>query len=67
MKQLLGETNESKAVKGGRLDITPSLAGVLRFVSVDLFTLGSECGLLRIFCVLRKKALNLVVRVFLCM
>ena len=52
MKQLLGETSESKAVKGGTLDIRLLLAGVLRFVSLDLFTLGSQCDLLRMFYVL---------------
>lgn len=64
VKQLLGETSGSKAVKRGSLDIRPSLAGVLKFVSVNLFTSGSECVLLRMFYVLWKIALNLAVRVF---
>lgn len=63
VKQLLGETSKSKAVKGRSLDIRPSLAGVLRFGSVDLFTSGSQCDLLRMFYALQKIALNLVVKV----
>lgn len=54
VKQLLRETSESKAVKGESLGIRPSLAGELRFVSVDLFSLGSEHHLLRMFYVVRK-------------
>lgn len=65
MKELLGETYESKAVRGGNLDITPSVAGVLIFVG--LIISGNDCDLLRMFHVLQTIALNLVVRIFLCM
>lgn len=41
-------------MKGGSLGIRPSLAGERRFVSVNLFSLESECNLLRMFYVVQK-------------